>query len=65
MVEFVLLGALFGPGAPDPDLARFRTMVSCLGRIAKHGVFVSNVKDIDPKLQNHYNFIGFIDMLKY
>ena len=22
MVDFVSLGALFGPGAPDPDLAR-------------------------------------------
>ena len=24
MVDFERLGALFGPGAPDPDLARFR-----------------------------------------
>ena len=24
MVDFVSLGALFGPGAPDPDLARLQ-----------------------------------------
>ena len=27
MVDFVPLGALFGPGAPDPDFARFRIKV--------------------------------------
>ena len=31
VVEFELLGALFGPGAPDPDLGRFRIRV-------KHGI---------------------------
>ena len=27
VVDFEPLGALSGPGAPDPDLARFRTKV--------------------------------------
>ena len=31
MVDFVPLGALSGPGAPDPDLARFHIRV-------KHGI---------------------------
>ena len=31
MVDFVPLGALSGPGAPDPDLARFHIKV-------KHGI---------------------------
>ena len=31
MVDFVSLGALSGPGAPDPDLARFHIRV-------KHGI---------------------------
>ena len=31
MVDFVLLGALSGPGTPDPELARFHIKV-------KHGI---------------------------
>ena len=33
MLDFVPLGALSGPGAPDPDLARFHIR-------AKHGTLI-------------------------
>ena len=33
VVDFVPLGALFGPGAPDPDLARLQIHVFSIGFI--------------------------------
>ena len=41
MVDFVPLGTLSGPGAPDP--------IWLSGRHGKHGMIVD---DIDPVLQN-------------
>ena len=52
MADFDHLGALSGPGAPDPDVAQFCNL-SLVGRMARINVFVvNNVKDIDPTLKN-------------
>ena len=49
MTVLVPRGALAGPGAPDPDLVRFRTKVLCSERHGKHGIVVI------VKLQNLMN----------
>ena len=42
VVDLVPFGTLSGPGAPDPDLARFSTQDYCLGRHGNNGVHRSD-----------------------
>jgi len=50
VVDLVSLGTLSGPGAPDPDLARFSTQVYCWDGMAEWMLSIRHSKMIEISL---------------
>ena len=64
MVDFVLLGALFGPGAPDPDLGHSQIRVQGWGHDRGHRNFVTLLLNFwVPQLRITFTYGYTCDML--
>ena len=49
MVDFESLGALLGPGAPDPDLLRFALKLSGQNSMVRYHTYENGANSSKPK----------------